>query len=483
MSDDLKGKALKGLKWSSLDRVVQQTIQTVLGILMLNLLLPETYGVIAMLAIFNVIAAVLLDSGFSQALIRIKHPTPAHYSSIFYLNISISILVYVILFFSAPLIASFYDIPELTNISRVLFLTFIINASGSIQNTILVKEVQFKYLAKINFISLCISGLTGLYLAYLGYSVWALVFQSISLSLSKVMLLWLYSDWRPKKIFSLTLIKEMFSFGSKILLQGIVSQITGSLYSLIIGKYYDATQAGYYSQAQRYSMTPAEIVQAPISSVAYPILNQLEKNDIERQRRAFRKFLKIMAFIAFPSILGMAFIADEFFTLLVPKKEWIFITPYLKILCLNSLLYPINTLSIQMLMTHGKSQKILNIEILRCISCLLMILLTINHGIIFSLWGTCIINLSFALWNTAVASKIIQYKLKDFCLDVIPFLALTIFSLFCTYYITLGIDHLWLKFALKILVCMAIYFFMLKILKAKIIEEAEELFRNKIKHI
>ena len=280
----LKQRTIGALLWNLLDRMGQQVLLFIVGVLVANILSVEDYALVGMLAIFSAIANIVLDSGFSAALIRKQDATETDYNSVFYFNIFISACLYLLLFVCSPLIAGFFNQPLLTDLARVIFLALPFNSLSLIQTTLLNKQVSFKILTKINLIALTASGIGSLAMAYGGMGVWTLAWQPVILAFLRTVLLWFFNKWRPQLLFSISHIKELFGFSSNLLLAGLVNSIFTNIYSVAIGKLYPPVQLGYYSQGNKFSLMVISSVYSSLQTATYPILAYPER---QRKKSAF----------------------------------------------------------------------------------------------------------------------------------------------------------------------------------------------------
>ena len=253
----LKQKTISGVLWSCVERFSVQGIQFVIMVIMARILLPSDYGMIGMLAIFIAIAQTLIDSGFSNALIQKKDRSEIDYSTVFYFNIVVGIILYFILFFSSPLIARFYNTPELTGLTRVLALNLFINSLAVVQRAILSIKIDFKTQAKASFSAAIISGIVGIVMAYTGFGVWSLAVQTVLNAFVNTVLLWIFSKWIPLKVFSFESFKKLFAFGSKLLASGLLDTIYRNIYTIVIGKKFASTDLGYFTRADQFAQFPS----------------------------------------------------------------------------------------------------------------------------------------------------------------------------------------------------------------------------------
>lgn len=433
MSDTLKQKATKGVLWSALERFSVQGVQFILMIFMARLLTPNDYGLIGMLSIFLAVAQSLIDSGFSQALIRKQNRTEVDNSTVFYFNIVASIILYLILFIIAPIVANFYDKPELCTIMRVLCLTIIINSFSVVQNAILIAKIDFKSLAKISLTTVVISGIIALVLAYYDYGVWALVSHSLISTTLNCALLWILSKWRPLKSYSWKSFKELFSFGSKLLASGLIDTVYRNIYPLVIGKVFSATELGYFTRAQHFSEFPSSNVTGILQRVTYPILCNIQ-NDDNRLRDAYRRFLKLSAFVVFPLMTGLAAVSHPFIELIIGSK-WLFSAVLLQIICFNMMWYPIHAINLNLLQVKGRSDLFLRLEIIKKAIGIIILIITVPLGIKAMCYGGIISSILCLFVNTYYTGKIIKVGFMTQICDLFPTLVLSISMFLLTLYI------------------------------------------------
>ena len=424
MPDSLKQKATKGVFWSAIERFSVQGVQFIIMIIMARLLTPNDYGLIGMLSIFLAVAQSLIDSGFSQALIRKQERTEVDNSTVFYFNIITSLIIYIILYITAPWIAKFYNTPELCSIMRVVCLSIIINSFAVVQRAILTVKVDFKTQAKASFIATILSGVIGILLAYRGYGVWALVFQQLINNSLNVLILWILSKWRPIKAYSWKSFYELFFFGSKLLASGLIDTIYGNLYLLIIGKIFSATDLGYYTRAYQFSSLPSSNITTILHRVTFPILCSIQNED-KRLEEIYRRFLKLSAFIIFPLMTGLAAIAHPLIDVFIGSK-WAFCATLLQVICFSMMWYPIHGINLSLLAVKGRSDLFLQLEIIKKIIGIITICITIPFGIIAMCYGSIISSIICLIINTYYTGKLINVGFLKQMRDLFPTLLLSI---------------------------------------------------------
>lgn len=379
MSESLKDKTVSGLLWSFADNSVNLGISFIVGIILARLLDPRDFGLIGMLTIFIAVSQSFINSGFSQALIRKKDPSPEDYSTVFYFNMGIGLACFLILFFCSGLISQFFKEPQLKPLIQVLGLSLIINAFTLIQRTILTKNINFKLQTKISVIASVLSGVIGILMALTGYGVWSLVIKMIIMNVIASLLLWSWNKWRPVLIFSVKSFKELFSFGFNLLLSGLIDTIYNNIYYLIIGKFFSAKELGFYTRADSFNALPSSNLTSIIQRVSYPVLSSIH-DDTPKLKETYKKLIRSTMLICFVLMLGMAAIAKPMILTLVGEK-WLPSVIYLQLLCFVGMFYPLHALNLNMLQVQGRSDLFLRLEVIKKILAVPVILIGIILGI------------------------------------------------------------------------------------------------------
>ena len=429
MSESLKGKTAKGVLWSSVERFSTQGVQFVIMIVMARLLTPKDYGLIGMLAIFLAVSQSLIDSGFSQALIRKQHRTETDNSTVFYFNLAVGAILYLLLFLSAPWVADFYDTPELTAVMRVVCLGVIINSLAVVQRALLTVNIDFKTQAKASFSAALTSGCTGIVLAYSGYGVWALVVQQLLNLGINTGLLWLFSSWRPKRLYSWQSFHELFAFGSKLLASGLLGTLYNNVYTIVIGKLFSAGNLGHYTRAQHFAEFPSSNLTGIMQRVTYPVLCSIQDDD-KRLEKVYRKFLKLSAFVVFPLMLGLSAVARPFIRVTI-GEQWEFCAVLLQILCFSMMWYPIHAINLNLLQVKGRSDLFLRLEIIKKILGISVLCVTAPFGLIWMCYGQIFNSLVALIINTYYTGKLIHIGFLKQMRDLLPtlLLGLSMFAL------------------------------------------------------
>lgn len=406
MPSELKKKAVKGMLWSAVERFSTQGVHFLFSILLARLLTPNDYGIIAMLTIFLAVSQTFIDSGFGNALIRKQDRNEADRATVFFFNIFMAVACYGIIFFSAPFVAEFYRMPELTDVLRVLAINLIIQAFGSIQHLNLTIDLNFKRLAKITFIGAVAGGLAGLICAYNGFGVWSLVVQQITMTSSRVVLYWIFVRWRPTTFFNMKSFKNMFGFGSKLLASGLLNTLYDNVYDLIIGKAFAAATLGNYSRACHFANFPSSNITGIFQRVTYPVLSKIQ-DDPEKLRKAYLKFLNMATILIFPMMIGLAAHSKPL-VLLVLSDKWVDAILILQIICITQMWYPVHAINLNILQVMGRSDLFLKLEIIKKIEGIIVLCITLPHGIIAMCYGQWF-NACFGLVvNTYYSGKLLN---------------------------------------------------------------------------
>ena len=399
----IKNQAAKGVMWNAIERFSTQGMQFVLTIVIARILSPDDYGLVAMLGIFMAIAQTLVDSGFGNALIQKKNRTEIDYSTTFYFNIVISIFIYVLFFISAPWIAQFYSQPKLTMVARIYGILIVLNSLASIQMTRLTIALDFRKLAFASLLSVSVGGSIGIWMAYQGYGVWALVCQALFGGLAWAGGLWLFARWIPKCCFSWTSFRTLFSFGSKILFSSLLHTLYTNMYSLVVGKCFNASTLGYFNRAYTLGLFPAQNFANIIQKVTYPIQCRYQ-DDNERFNQIFISYLRIAGFVLFPLVIGLAVLAEPVIAVLLTEK-WLPIVPLLQIICMSMMWLPMMQANVSVLDAKGRSDYHLHSEIIKKILAVFILLSTLPFGI----KGVCLGMLIYSITDLIV---VIAYSRK-----------------------------------------------------------------------
>ena len=417
-SDKLKSKTLNGLVWAFFDAIGLQGIQFIVVLVLARLLSPSEFGIIAMLTIFTSIAYSLIDSGFSTAIIQKKNATVIDETSVFHFNIFIGLITTLLFWFAAPWIASFYNEPDLTLLARVLSITLFIDSLGIIHYTLMKKSIDFKKLTKIGVIASIFSGAIGITMAYNDFGVWSLVGFTISNKLFRLILYWVLNRWRPGLIFSISSLRSMFSYGSNIVLVGLMNTFFNHLYSLVIGKFFSAAELGYYSRAKSLQQVFVQNISGIVSRVTFSVYSEIQDDKI-RLKRGSKKIIASVALITFPIMMGLYVVSKPLIVVLLTVK-WLASVPYLQLLCGIGLIAPLNTINLNVLKAIGLSGLLFRLELFKKALIIIAILFTYQSGIKIMIIGQFVVYLLSYFLNLHYISKLIGYHKFEQIKDIFP---------------------------------------------------------------
>ncbi len=471
--DNLKKDTVKGVIWSAVERFSVQGVQFLVMLVIARILSPKDYGLVGMLAIFLAIAQSLIDSGFSQALIRKKDRTEADNSTVFYFNFIISLVMYVALFFSAPLIADFYNEPQLTDLTRVIGIVVIVNGLAVVQRAIYTIEINFKVQARASLAGAVVSGAIGILLAIKGAGVWTLVWQQLLNAAITTVLLWVFSSWHPHLLYSWKSFREMFTFGSKLMLSGLLNTIYTNLYQLVIGKVFTASSLGYYSRANQFAQFPSSNLTGILQRVVYPILCKVQ-DDHERYVRASKKFLCLSCYIIFPLMCLLAGISKPLIIILLGEK-WSFAGTLMIPICISMMWYPAHALNLNAITVIGRSDLFLRLEIIKKIIGVTVLAVSVPFGLLVLCYSSIPGTLLGLYVNSYYTGKEVGYDLLKQLKDLTPTLLLSLSIMLICFGINYLVPNVWLATALDIIIGCVVFVTVSYIFKFKEISYIKEL--------
>ncbi len=477
--DSLKHRTIRALLWSFVEAAGLRSVQFIIGIVLARLLLPAHFGLIGMLIIFMAIAQSFLDSGFGAALIQKRDATQTDTCSIFYFNIVVGLVVAGLLCLVAPWIAAFYDKPVLTPLTRVLSLTIVINSFGLIQNTILTRQINFKTQTKVSLMAGVLSGIIGVYMAVIGFGVWSLAVQQISNTLFRTIFLWFFNSWRPVLVFSLNSLKEMFGFGSRVLASGLLNTIFENIYLLVIGKLFLAAELGFFTRAKTLNELPSRTLSTMVGRVTFPVFSNIQ-NDPDRLKRGLKKALITLVLINFPMMIGLALVARPLVLVLITEK-WAPCIPYLKLLCMVGLLYPLHLINLNVLKAMGRSDLFLRLEIIKKALIVVNISITWRWGIEAMIFGQIVTSLLSYYLNSYYNGVLIGYRIREQLLDLFPYLLTAIIMGLVVY--TIGyfqFPHNWSLLLTQISAGFVIYISLCRLFRLPVFMEIWQMVRKKV---
>lgn len=433
----LKSQATKGMLWNTIEKLSVQAGQFGISVVLARLLLPSDFGLIGMLTVFIAISQSFVDSGMGLALVQKKDRSEVDFSTVFVFNFLVSLGIYGILYFCAPFIASFYEMPQLVILTRVLMLNIVINSLGVVQTSRLTINLDFKTMAKVNLVSVIVSGIVAVLMAYANQGVWALVFQNLVRTVVLVVMLWYLSRWRPSVKFSKDSFKQLFGFGSKILGVGLIGTIFTNVYNVVIGKYYSVKDLGYYTQGYQFATLTSGTITSILQKVTFPILASLQDNQ-ERLVEVYRKLLGMTAFIIFPLMTLFALLAEPFIRFFLTDK-WLPTVPLLQLLCFSRILNPISTLNMNILNAKGRSDLYFLVDVSKLPMIIIALIITIPMGIKAMIIGSIITSFIAFFINAYMPGKLFSYgaieQIKDMSPKVLATIGMSILVFLVTYYV------------------------------------------------
>jgi O-antigen/teichoic acid export membrane protein len=477
--ENLKDKTAKGLMWGAVNNGTMQVLNLLIGIIILRHLTPDDTGLIGMLAIFTAVAGNLQSSGFSTALINEKHPTSQQYNSVFWFNILMGGLLYILLFLSAPLISCFFHQPRLTDLSRFLFLSFFISSFGISTNAYMVKNMMNREITIVNLTALVISGSIAIVMALNDMAYWSLAWQQVVNSTILILGRFYYVKWKPSFRFTFDYIRQTFSFSMKILVTMIVNTVNQNLLTVIFGRLFrDARVVGNFFQAYKWDSMAFQAVGGMVGQVVQPVLVNV-REEKEREQQVFRKMLRFTAFLSFPALFGLALVAKEFILCTI-GDEWIGCVRLLQILCISGAFMPIYTLYQNLVISHGRSDINMWLNIGQIVLQLGVILLFYREGITTMVIAYTIFNILWLFAWMPSAKRIIGLRLFHVAKDTVPFMLCSALVMLVTYFVTQAISNLYLLLVVRILMASAFYYGVMRILKVVILRECMQfIFKRK----
>lgn len=455
MSENLKKDTTKGVFWSLIERFGTQGVQFLVMLVMARLLSPNDYGVVGLLVVFVSIAQAFVDGGFSQALIRKKDRTEIDNSTVFYFNIVVSVVIYLIFYLFAPYVSVFYNMPTLTPFMRVICLSIIINAFGVVQRALFNANIDFKAQAKASLIAIVISGAIGISLALRGFGPWALVWQQLSNLIVNTLFLWIYSEWRPLLAYSWKSFNELFSFGSKLLATSMLNAIYNNIQTIVIGKLYSAKSLGLYSRAAHFADLPSQQFTSVFMRVTFPVLCKVQ-DDLERLTSVYRRMLRVSAYIVFPLLIGMAAVAHPMIRVFI-GEQWIECAYMLQIICFAEMWYPIHAINLDILQVSGRSDLFLKIEIYKKIVSLALLAISAPFGIIAMCYSNLLSSLICLYINTYYSSKILGISLLSQLKDLFPTISLAMVMFVIVQFVIFFISNVFAQLIVGIIVGVVVY--------------------------
>ena len=449
---------------------VQQLLNLLFGIFLARLLTPADYGMVGMLTVFSALASILQEGGFISALTNRKKTEHKDYNAVFWFSLLMGTSLYTLLYICAPLIADFYQQPQLTSLARLSFLSFLISSTNVAPRAFLFKQLRTKENAIISFCSLTISGIIGIVLAYKGFAYWGIAIQTIAFTTGTTILSYYFSGWKPSLHIDFTPIKEMIGYSSKLIVTHTFQIINNNLFSILLGKFYNEKEVGYFNQANKWSTMGYTTINGMLTSVAQPVLSTLS-DDKERQLNALRKMLRFTAFVSFPAMFGLSFTSQELIVLAVTDK-WLPSANIMQILCIGGAFIPFSGLFSQLMLSRGHSSIYMWNTIALSLSQLFGAYLLYPYGITPMLYAFISINMGWTFVWLHFIQKEIKLSLPNFLKDISPYLLLSIACIFACSFITEPIENVGLRLIGKISIVGLFYIAILWKANSTILQES-----------
>ena len=465
---NMKSKTISSLIWKFSERMGAQIIQFIVSIILARLLTPADYGLIGLITVFITISSVFARSGLGQSLVQKKNADDVDFSTVFYCSLVLSVLLYVVLFATAPFVAQFYNEPVLTGVLRILGLVVIIGTVHSVQSAYVQKTMQFKRFFWSTLGGTVISAFVGIYMAYAGYGVWALVGQQLSNHIVNTVISFFIIKWRPMLKFSFRRVKQLFSFGWKILVSTLIDQIYMNLYSLVIGKTYSTTDLGYYNRGKHFPMIIVNDVNTTIDTVLFPVLSEIQ-DEKHRLKSMVRRSIVTSTFLIFPMMAGLAAMAEPI-TMLLLTEKWLPAVPFIQFCCFTYAFWPIHTANLQAIKALGRSDIFLGLEIIKKVVGISILIVTLPYGLMVMMVGRCVATLCSSFLNAFPNRKLLGYSYIEQIKDIAPSLVLSLIMAAVVLLVGNLDINLMLKMVLQVITGVIVYAGLAKLFKLECFE-------------
>lgn len=426
---DTKAGVFSNLIWRFAERSGAQGVSFIVSIILARLLAPEAYGTVALVTVFTTILQVFVDSGLGTALIQKKEADDLDFSTVFYFNFAVCILLYFGMYFAAPYIALFYNQPELTSLIRVISLTLIISGVKNIQQAYVSRNLMFKRFFFATIGGTLFSAILGILLAYFGFGVWALVAQQLSNAAIDTLILWLTVKWRPRWMFSFERLKSLFSFGWKLLVSAVLDTVYNNLRQLIIGKMYTPSNLAFYNKGQQFPNIIVTNINASINSVLLPVMSK-EQDNVEQIKKMTRRSISLSTYVMAPLMMGLAFVSPVLIELLLTDK-WLPCVPFLRIFCISYMFYPIHTANLNAINAMGRSDLFLKLEVAKKVIGMILLLSTMWFGVRAMAYSLLVSSLCGQIINAWPNRKLLGYGYLEQMKDILPSISLAVFMGVC----------------------------------------------------
>lgn len=475
MSESLKQKTAKGLFWGALNSGTTQILNLIIGIILARHLTKADYGIIGILTIFIAIASDLQSAGFTQGLINIKRPTARDYNSVFSFNVCMSVLMYSVLFFSAPFIAEYFHQPCLVSVSRVVFLTFFISSLGIAHGGYMAKNMMNRELAIIGALALILSGAVGITLALLDFAYWSLAWQQVTYMIVVNIGRYYYvRDWRPRLSLDFGPVRLMAPFALKILVTKILNTLSANILTPIFARWFTIHQVGSYTQAFKWNTMAYSLVANTVGQIAQPVLVETDRSE------AFRKMLRFTCFISMPLMFGFALVGREFILITI-KEEWLECVPLLQVLCISGAFMPIHTMYQNLAISHGRSDIYMWLNIGQILLQIAVVFACSDYGMFVMVSAYSAMMILWLLPWHFFTGRLIGYTWWNFFKDIVPFTLTALGTMIVTYYATTMFTNIYLIFVVRCILAAIIYYSVMKLCKVQILTECEQFILKKLK--
>lgn len=477
----LKDKTVKGVAWSGIDNVAQYAVTFIVGIVLARLLSPDDYGLIGIIAIFTAVCQTLIDAGFTTALIRKKDATDDDYNTVFIINLGLSLLLYTIIFIGAPLIAKFFNRHELVDLTRVSSLGIIVGALALVQQTRLTKRIDFKSQTKITIVASVASGVVGIVLALIGIGVWALVIQQLSAIILRTVMLWIVNKWIPQMRFSKDSFHELYGFGWKLMVSGLLDTVWKELYQVVVGKFYSPATLGQYTRAKGFSTLFSRNLTSVIQRVTYPVLSNIQ-DDKTRLVPAYRRIIKTTMFVTVISMFSLGAISEPLLYCLIGPK-WHEAATYLPLICITGSFYPLHAINLNMLKVQGRSDLFLGLEIAKKIVGIIPLSVCIIYGVMPMLYVSIVTSIICYFLNSYFPGKLLGYSSWMQLKDIAPSYYVAILIASSVFFLKFLSFSYWAILALQIIVGCIVFYVLCRFSKLEEYEELKKMIKPFIKKL
>lgn len=455
---ELKKSVVKGMAWTFVEKVFTSMFQMIVGLVLMSFLFPAEYGVMQILVVFTSVCSVFVDSGFSAALIRRREVGQGDYSAVFLFNVTVALALYFILLLLTPLIASYYEAEIFLKLAPVLFLVIPINSLSNIQNTILIRNFDFKTISAYTLWATLIGSCAAVAMAVAGFGVWALLGNRLLTPAVRSLLMWFRSDWRPTGKLSFAPLRPMLGYSSRLLLSDMTNTLFSNISELFIGKIYDKAALGFYSRGKQYKDMPVSAVISSVQNVTFPALSQLQ-DDPPKMSLSAHQVTVVMNFVIYPMMIGLIAVAGDFIELVLPER-WFPVVPYFRILCISGLFAPLSVVSYNILKIKSDGKLIFKLEIVKKLIAIAVLIVTIPISVKAIAWGQTIIFLTDAIVNMLGAGHYLKWTVWSNIKATVPYLLFSLIMFAAVYFVhILLVAHvpLWVVLLAEIVAGGAVY--------------------------